>query len=797
MNARTPPRFGAPAPVRSVLFAVLFLVAVHLGRLSAVSGVAVVWPAAGVAAAWSSVQRAPGTRWSQRWLDVLLLTAVTVGVNAATGAGPVLVAGFVTTNLLQAELFAVLRRRWFSARDTALGTRQLAALLAATTVACAVATVGGTLVLALDGSAPTWTGAAVWFTRNWAGILLVTPVLLRLVHRVPVRYPATAGGRAELVAALVVTAAAYAGVYRFTDGVPLSFVPLAATVWLALRFDTTIVVVVDLVVATTTVLSSLTGHGPFAGLDDLTRVLLVQVHAGFLAVLGLALAVGRDERSSLVARLRATSAEAETAREEAVAARAEAEHRERFNEAVLASVGTGIVVADPEGRLLTFNDTARAWHGLDADRSLDPAAHAGNYHLFAADGTTPLAAEDVPLRRTLREGRVSAAEIVIARPGGPAVPVVCTGRTVTGESGEVLGAVVAMHDLRGARAREAALAEANARLAAHVAQVERLAAASRAVLTAEDPRQAVCAAAVEIAGAEAAYLLQPDGTGRLVSTSTTGLPPEVVLSLDLDGEVSLVVGSYLHGEALFVADVAAHPRADPRLVEACGTVSGAWQPVVDAAGGVVGVLGIVWRERVAALEATTVAVLEGLAAEAAHAFTRADLLSRLARDAGHDALTGLVNRRRWDDLARREVRRAARTGAPLTFALLDLDHFKRFNDTRGHLAGDDLLRAFARAAGFQLRELDTLARWGGEEFAVLLPGCTAADAVDVVDRIRAVVPEAQTCTAGVCEWLPGTGVEEVMAAADRALYRGKEVRDATVVGSVLAVPAAAPGGPAA
>jgi diguanylate cyclase (GGDEF)-like protein len=780
VNVRPLPRLGAPAPARSLLFAAAFLVAVHLGRLSVVDGAgpAVVWPAAGVAAAWFTVQRATSTRWSDRWFDVLLISLVTVGVNTATGAGPVLVAGFVVTNLLQAELFTALRRRWFSPTVALLGTRQLAALLAATTVACAVGTVGGTLVVALNGTAPTWTGVAIWFTRNWAGILLVTPVLLRLVHRTPVRLPAGSAARAELAAALAVSALSYAGVFWLVDGLPLTFLPLAATIWLALRFDTTIVVVVDLAVATTTVLGTLAGHGPFTSVhDDLTRILVVQVHVGFLAVLGLALAVGRDERTSLVARLSAASTEAE-------AARADAEHRERFTDAVLASVGTGIVVADPEGRLLMFNDTARAWHGLDADADLDPVQHAGNYHLFAADGSTPLTHAEIPLVRTLHEGRVSAAEMVIARPNAPAIPVVCTGRTVTGEDGEVLGAVVAMHDLREARSRETALARANERLAAHAAQVEQLARASRAVLTAEDPRRAVCAAAVEIAGAQAAYLLQPDGQGRLVSTSTTGLPGDLVLSLDLHRGVTFVLDSYRSGEPVFVADVAAHPRADPELIAACGTVSGAWQPVVDADGQVVGVLGIIWRERVAALEATTAAVLQGLAAEAAHAFARADLLARLARAADHDALTGLVNRRRWDDLARREISRAQRHRAPLTFALLDLDHFKDYNDTRGHLAGDELLRGFALAAGAQLRELDTLSRWGGEEFALLLPGCTAADAVDVVDRIRAAVPEGQTCTVGVCEWSPGTGAADVMAAADRALYRGKETRDVTVVGSV-------------
>ncbi|MFD0481941.1 diguanylate cyclase domain-containing protein [Kineococcus sp. GCM10028916] len=784
MTLRPLPRVDVPASARSVCFAALFLGAVYLGRLTVMDGtsLSVVWPAAGVAAAWLSVQH--GTR--TRWLDLGLLAAVTVAVNAATGAGPVLLTGFVVTNVVQAELFAVLRRRCFSPAATSFGSRQLAVLLAVTTAACAVGTLGGIVTMLLNGSPVTWIRIAVWFTRNWAGILLVTPVLLRTFHRVPVRLPRGAGRNAELTGVLGLSLLAYVGVFWGIEGLPLAFLPLATTIWLALRFDTTIVVVTDLVMAAITILGTLTGHGPFASIHDpLTQVLVVQVHVAFLAVLGLALAVGRDERSSLVGRLSAATAEA-------VEARAEAERHGRFTDAVLAGVGSGIVVSDRDGRLLLFNDTARAWHGLDADAGLDPAEHAGNYHLYGPDGSTPLADADIPLLRTLAEGTVSNAEIVIARPDGPPVPVVCNGRTVTGVDGEVLGAVVAMHDLSDLRARETALAEANARLATHATKVEQLAAASRTVLRAEDPRQAVCAAAAEIAGADAAYLMQPDGQGRLVTTSTVGLPEDLVLSVDVRHDVSLVLTSYLFCEPVFVADVETHPHASAVLTEACGTVSGAWQPVVDADGRVVGVLGIIWRHRLAVLEPTTAVVLEGLAAEAAHAFARADLHAQLARAAQHDALTGLVNRRRWDDVARQEIARATRQRAPLTFALLDLDHFKRYNDTRGHLAGDELLRAFAAAAGEQLRELDTLSRWGGEEFAVLLPGCAAIDAVDVLDRIRAAVPDGQTCTVGVCEWLPGMDAEEVMAGADRALYRGKDTRNVTVVGSCADVTVVGP-----
>ncbi|WP_432543944.1 diguanylate cyclase domain-containing protein [Kineococcus sp. SYSU DK002] len=766
MTHRPAPRTSARALGRSLLFTALFAGAVYLGRLTLLDGspVALVWPAAGVAAAWMCGSR-------RRVLDAALLTAATIVVNALTGAAPALLAGFVLTNVGQALLFAWVRDRWSprgGPQPASPGSRQLAVLLATTAVACAGGTLGGLLVVAATDGPLTWVGTAVWFTRNFAGIVLVAPVLLRLEARVPVRVARRRFAALELLLAVTTSLLAYGAVFWTHGAMPLAFLPLAATIWLALRFDTTIVVAVDLVVAAVAVIGTLHGTGPFSPVDDdALRVLLVQVHAGFLACLGLALAVGRDERDELVAHLRA--------------ARADAERRDRFTQAVLSSVSAGMVVADPQGRVVVFNDTARDWHGLDADPALDPEGHPANYRLFAADGVTPLPAAGVPLARTLAEGEVSGVEMVVVGPGGRAVPVECNGRTVTDDDGTVLGAVVAMHDLTTVKAREQALARANAQLEAHSLRVERLAAASRAVLTADDPRRAVCAAAVEIAGADGAFLAQPDGSGRLVSTATAGLPDGFAVDLDVRGDVSLTLTSYLSCRPLFVPDVPSHPGASSALVAGCGSASGAWQPVVDADGRVLGVLAVIWHEPLSGLDPTTAAVLTGLAAEAAHAFSRADLLAQLARAADHDALTGVVNRRRWDELARQEVARAGQTGTALTFAMLDLDHFKRYNDTRGHLAGDELLREFARAAGAQLREGDTLARWGGEEFALMLPGCTGDDAVDVVDRIRSVVPDGQTCTAGVCQWVPGEEPEEAIARADRALYRGKLTRDSTVV----------------
>ena len=114
-------------------------------------------------------------------------------------------------------------------------------------------------------------------------------------------------------------------------------------------------------------------------------------------------------------------------------------------------------------------------------------------------------------------------------------------------------------------------------------------------------------------------------------------------------------------------------------------------------------------------------LVRALAGEACRAIERDAHVALLARQARTDELTALPNRRAWDEAVVREMSRARRTGRPLCLAFLDLDHFKAFNDTYGHQAGDAHLRRAAAAWRRELRAIDVLARYGGEEFGILLP----------------------------------------------------------------------------
>jgi diguanylate cyclase (GGDEF)-like protein len=170
-----------------------------------------------------------------------------------------------------------------------------------------------------------------------------------------------------------------------------------------------------------------------------------------------------------------------------------------------------------------------------------------------------------------------------------------------------------------------------------------------------------------------------------------------------------------------------------------------------------------------------VAEVRSQASEAAHR-ENADLLLELTDMASTDALTGLPNRRAWETNLSQALNEER-----FVLAMLDLDNFKDFNDTHGHPAGDRLLKETAAAWREELRAGDFLARIGGEEFALLLPSCTATeDALAVVERLRRKVPCQQTCSAGVVFHEPGESAEVLMGRVDQALYAAKDAgRDCT------------------
>lgn len=153
------------------------------------------------------------------------------------------------------------------------------------------------------------------------------------------------------------------------------------------------------------------------------------------------------------------------------------------------------------------------------------------------------------------------------------------------------------------------------------------------------------------------------------------------------------------------------------------------------------------------------------------------------RKAAQDVLTGLPNRQGYQDRLTDELARHHRYGSPLALVVCDIDHFKRINDTYGHLAGDKVLQLIARMLRKNIRDVDFVARYGGEEFVILMPETTAVDAHKAAEKLRIVIEQSPfnfrkervsiTMSFGISEFQNKDSPEQVFERADKALYQSK------------------------
>ena len=287
--------------------------------------------------------------------------------------------------------------------------------------------------------------------------------------------------------------------------------------------------------------------------------------------------------------------------------------------------------------------------------------------------------------------------------------------------------------------------------------LERVTAVVHGLFDSSQPRVDVCEAAREISGATAALLYEPKaGSDLLLCTAAAGIggaAPVAKAAATRSDAAHEAMRSGL--PALVRADTGAQSRTILYQPLRKGEVR-------------LGVLVIIWPHDVVAGDPkATVSAL--LAHEAAAVITRADVVDDLYDAAQTDALTGLPNRRAWDS----HLKRSLPEDRQIAIAMLDFDHFKAFNDTYGHPAGDRLLKEAAAAWRDQLRAGDLLARIGGEEFALMLVDCEIETATEVVERLRGSMPQGRTCSAGLAVRLGGESAESIITRADRALYQAK------------------------
>jgi diguanylate cyclase (GGDEF)-like protein len=264
----------------------------------------------------------------------------------------------------------------------------------------------------------------------------------------------------------------------------------------------------------------------------------------------------------------------------------------------------------------------------------------------------------------------------------------------------------------------------------------------------QEARGEICKAALRVSRGNLALLLELNEEGMLVPTYGTQEPlPDLKFSLDgrafsLDGkEYGKSISEYSVLQAIktkiavFRRESVGLPKDIEMMFKQGKIISSLSLPVYSNEK-VSGVLTVFWNKRIESISERSMQILTLLANEAALVIQRIDLLGQLNESAHVDEITHIPNRRAWNKELPRAMARAARQGAPLSIAILDLDAFKEFNDTWGHPEGDKLLEEMSGGWNRGLRDVDFIARLGGDEFGLILPNCDEADALRTTQRLK-------------------------------------------------------------
>lgn len=471
------------------------------------------------------------------------------------------------------------------------------------------------------------------------------------------------------------------------------------------------------------------------------------------------------------------------------------EDRIRVLESVLESMGDGVVVVDEHGKFLLSNSVARRIYGRDpVDGSVERWSEL--YGVFLPDRITPFPTHQLPLARALRGESTDQIELFFRNPAHPdGIFVASTGRPLRDADNRVRGGIVVLRDVSLHKQSEVELREANQRLSHLVAEQARRVQQSRILAEMSSLLQAT-ATVDELYAVIADYLerLFPDAHGAFFAYSASRDDLEQKASWGSDPalrESSLIKPSDCWGlrrgrahrlEGSSTRMRCAHIRSSVGEGSVCAPVLGPDETIgllhlrfdADAAHQATSR----WEEREQL--AVTAAEYLGLS------LVNLRLRVALQRQSIRDSLTGLFNRRFLEETLVREIRRAQRTHSTVCVLMLDIDHFKRFNDRYGHAAGDVVLREFGALLTESTRGADIASRYGGEEFTVLLPDATAADcrtkAEKLLERTRALRLTFNGSDVGIISASVGIAsypdhgehAEDLLRAADTALYAAKQ-----------------------
>ena len=666
---------------------------------------------------------------SKRMPLLIAVFGASAAANYAGGRPLVVALGLGAANALEAALGS-----WWLSRGTPDGERpplgslaDLVRLVVAATLGAVVAATIATAVVWAVQGAPPLSSWRSVAAAHSAAVLVIVPLFLRTPAAPRWRTWEAAG---QWALPLAVTAIVFGPGQRL----PLAFLVLPPLMWTALRGGVRRSASQLIVVGSLVALLSSHGGGPFAGARSPVvtgQLVQVLVLTAAIAVLTLAVVV-----SSLESALRGLA------------------DRKWFDDEVLETVGAGVLACDASGQVVLRNQAQRRITLVADDERPTNEDVAGRIRVLLSDDTE-LQPDRSPLRRALSGEQLTDLAVRIGPVDGRPEDmrhVVVTARRIAAEDGTVLGAVASFNDVT---AERRALDKLRASAAFH---------------------DAVLAASPDLI-----YVIDPR-TGTPVWTSQSlgemlGHTAEQVVSLGADAAAALV-----HPDdtgLLLAANLAAQDLPDGEVLQVryrARHADGSWRwlsrrvtPFArDNGGAVVQVLGV-------ARDVTDTVLVE----------------ERLARAALHDPLTGLPNRRGLTDRLAEALARSTRTGSTVTVLFCDLDGFKAVNDTGGHSAGDAVLVAAGERIRAALRDQDTVARVGGDEFVVVLEGppplpgshdepTATVDAV--AERLRTALAQPVlvnakrfrvTVSIGSAQARTGDDPDRLLRDADSAMYRTK------------------------
>ena len=720
-----------------------------------------VWPPGGIALAALLLY---GYRlWPGVFLGAFL-------VNVLTGSSPGTALGIATGNTLEALAGAYLLNRFAQGRHAFDRSQNIfkVVVLAGLLAPVLGATVGGmSLVLggyaARPDLAPAW---IAWWLADASGVLLVTPALVLWALHPRLDWSGLKALEALLLyAAVIAVGQAVFGGWLLPDlkFYPLVYLCLPVLAWSAFRFGPRETAAASLLLAGLAVWGTLNGHGPFAGLGREESLPPLQAFMVLTSVIALALAAVVGERR------RASGMRAQLA-------------------AIVESSDDAIIGKTLGGEIVTWNAAAERIFGYAAE---DVIGQPG-LELLPPDRL----GEEMEIVQRLKRGeRIIHFETQRRRKDGTLIDVSLTLSPIRSTAGTVIGTSTILRDISDRKRAEKELARTNEELAARVGALEhqshqimllsQLAEMLQSSHTLEEIYTIINSFAPQLFRRESGFLGVAGHPANFVETVVTwGAPHAGKTDFRVD-ECWALRQAQLYGVG------PSQTRPFCQHLERPFPVSCLCVPIM-AESEMLGVLHIQQNRPVGAdgedslLNSATQQMAAAMAQQIALAIANLKMRVMLRSQAMRDPLTGLFNRRYLTDLLELELRRAQRTGTTVGLVMLDIDHFKRVNDTYGHPAGDMVLRAFANLLKAKCRGGDIVSRYGGEEFVIVMPAASLEDATRRAETLREgaglmqLAYESQTLgpitvSLGVAVF-PDHGAtgDALIHTADAALYRAKQ-----------------------